>query len=324
MHEFAHYFGTTEYLHQAAEKLEPVVGNGSSSVPLWHVYCLTHFFLAEHEGDANHLTKAMEGCERAAQLPGFTADFCHDWGLVLMKQSEFEDSAEPLEEALKKFEWAIEQRGGMPDIYFDEDDEAVETEGPFCSDGVWLYNYACALDLSGDLLEYHDNYERAAEVFRMALELDGDEPEVLFALGLALSHLGEVDSDRDNMREAIELFKRVIEHDREDAQAWTELGVAYLNLSKELYPDVQAVIDAEAEVEEKLLQAVALGSTTAFYHLGCYYALVGNHATALDFLERAYAAETLPPAEDLLLDEWLDPLQELEEFQLFLSKLEDE
>jgi hypothetical protein len=69
------------------------------------------------------------------------------------------------------------------------------------------------------------------------------------------------------------------------------------------------------------MKSLALGNQFVYYHLACLCTFQGEYEEAVDFLEKAFESELLPPIEEILEDEWLEPLVSTPYFQQFLERL---
>ena len=105
--------------------------------------------------------------------------------------------------------------------------------------------------------------------------------------------------------------------------SWNELGLTLLHLAQLMEdPSHHETVDKlYTQAESKLQQAVALGCTSALYNLACTCALTGNVENAMYYLERAERQGGLPKLDDMLNDEWIDPLRDTPAFKAFLNHL---
>ena len=308
--EFGRYFATEEYYVQAIEKFKRGLEIKKEHPALLHGMALAYFSIGELKNDVESIEKAISYFGNVAELGGrIFPQFLSDWGVALMKLGEMTSERSHIEEAAGKFEQAI---SGHLDVL---DGEEIELE--------WLYNYGCAMDFLGDFHEEPVYYEKAIQVLSHVLKLDPTYVHARYNLALALSHLGELNSDIECFEHALEQFHEVILHDGEDEITWNDYGLALLNLAVLTTDPVQNKKAQEFfhQAETKLLHATALGSLQAYYNLACLYALTGNHAAAIHYLERAEQSDSLPAPDDVIHDEWLDGLRDQPAYRLFISRL---
>jgi len=74
--------------------------------------------------------------------------------------------------------------------------------------------------------------------------------------------------------------------------------------------------------EENLMLAASLGNQESYYHLACLYSLNGRFELAMQFLKKSLENNVLPSIEEMKEDEWLDCLQNHEEYKKFILELE--
>jgi hypothetical protein len=60
----------------------------------------------------------------------------------------------------------------------------------------------------------------------------------------------------------------------------------------------------------------------AYYQLACLCSLTGRHEEGIYFLTKADDFDALPSLEEIVEDEWLDPLRETLACQEFLREIE--
>lgn len=308
--EFGRYFAADEYYHQAIEKFKHGLEIKNAHPLLLHGMALAHFSIGELKSDVEAIEKSIEYFSKVADLGGrLFPQFLSDWGVALMKLGEMTSERSHIEEAAAKFEEAI---SGRLDAL---DGEEIELE--------WLYNYGCAMDFLGDFHDESVYYEKAVQVLSHVLKIDPDYIHARYNLALALSHLGELNSDVECFHQALEQFHEVLMHDQEDEITWNDYGLALLNLAMLTTDPVHSekALDFFNQAEVKLQHAVALGSLHAYYNLACLYALTHNPSAAIHYLEKAEQCDALPPADDVIHDEWLDGLRDQPAYRLFISRL---
>jgi eukaryotic-like serine/threonine-protein kinase len=124
----------------------------------------------------------------------------------------------------------------------------------------------------GDVLFYARRYERSIALYRKCLELD---PTVGFGhtdLARALEHVGRID-------EAIEEFMLGTSSSAGRPAPSTGLAILYAKAGR--LEEARAMIDA--------VQALVQRQFVSPYGIASYYAVIGDHARALDWLGKAYA-----------------------------------
>ncbi len=309
-YEFGRYFAQEDYFLQAIDKFQFGLTIKQSEPLLWYGLAITYYALGDLKGDISFIEKAVSLFPKVIEFKGQSyRPLWNDWGIALMKLADMTGDSHYVESAIEKFEHVIPTQ---PEQW---DDNTVDPE--------WLYNYGCALDLLGDLSEEASAYEKSIQALAKAVQIDPDYGPARYNLALALAHLGELVLDVECFHKSIEQFQILLSHDSEDEQGWCDYGVTLVHLGQLIHdparPDqVQKLYEI---AESKFVQAIALGSTQAYYSLACLYALQGNFDSAMHFLERAEAAGALPCLADLMHDEWLDDLRETIDFKQFMAHL---
>ena len=107
----------------------------------------------------------------------------------------------------------------------------------------------------GVLLMQAENYEKAEEFFRAAIELDPSAKDAYF-------HLGNAEANLDRLDEALESFCRVVEIDPEDSEAYFDIGNIYL-----LKNNLLKCVENFNTAEEKGFKRVELYSTLAAVYM---------------------------------------------------------
>jgi len=308
LNELGRYFHQEDYYHKAIEKFQYGLGLKQNEPLLWYGLALSHLAIGESRGELAWLEQACRLFSRALEFGGQNVrPLWNDWGVTLMKISELTGDKAPVEAAIDKFETLI------PAMAEEWDEADLDPE--------WLYNYGCALDFMGDFTDEISFYEKAVQALSKAVQMDPEYTHARYNLALALSHLGETALDVECYHKSVEQFQILLNQDGEDEMGWIDYGVTLIQLARLIFdparPDVAYKIYEVAE--GKLMQAAALGAVQAYYNLACLHSLMGNFPMAMHFVEKAEAAQVLPPPDELLADEWLEDLRETESFKFFFA-----
>ncbi len=303
LHSFARYFNDLDYYYQAIEKFQYGLSIDRTCHRLWHGLASIYTLLGQLETDRDCFEKACRFYHKAIALQA-SSYYIFDYALALSKLGEMTHSQKWLEQSIGQFERALSIQKNA--IYLHPD---------------WLYHYACTLDMLGDFHEDDYYYVRAIEILSHVLMIDPDFPSVHHRLALAFSHLGELVSEVENFYRACHHFRLAAKHEEENDQVIVDWGVSLINLAEH----VQEASEADQlyrEAEYKITQAAKLGNLQAYYHLGGLYSLLGQYEKAMRFIEKAHEYNALPPLEEILQDDWLEPLRATADFREFLSELE--
>lgn len=310
LNEIARYFSDAKYYEKAIEKFQFGISLDRTDHLLWYGLALAHYAIGELRQDTAMIEKAVRYCSRVIEFGGeMLPHFWNDWGVALMKLGVLNNDKRLVQSAVEKFEQALSRHH--------------EHHGADGVDAEWLYNYGCALDFLGDFNDDERYYEKAIQVLAQAIALDPSYTHARYNLALALTHLGEITSEAECLFKANDLFQAIIAQDAEDEMSWNDWGLCLLHLADLLHdpgqPDQAAKLYHQAE--HKFLHAAALGNTQSLYNLACLHTQTGNIESAMHYIERADTTGGLPPMEDILHDEWLEPLRQTPQFKNFLLHL---
>lgn len=134
----------------------------------------------------------------------------------------------------------------------------------------------------GNELSQNGQFEEAAAEYRLALDADPENVDVLANLGVALYNLGQLD-------EAIELYQKATELAPEDADLRSNLAAAYVQ--KHQLDGEQDWLD---QALEEYQQAIELNAELAEAHfgLGVVYTLLGRDQNAIQAFEEFQDLDT--------------------------------
>jgi tetratricopeptide (TPR) repeat protein len=310
LNEFGRYFGCEEHYFQAIQKYQHGLEINEENPMILYGMAMTYLAIGDLKNSAEFIEKSISCFMKASAFSkSITPPFLNDWGIALMRLGEMTNERAHIESAAMKFEQAINGHLGT------NEGEEIELE--------WLYNYGCSMDFLGDFHDEPIYYEKAVQVLSHVLKLDPDYVYARYNLALALSHLGELNCDVECFYKAIDQFSEVIQFDAEDDITWNDFGLAMLNLAV-LTSDPVDSNKAQScfnQAEVQLQHAASLGSQQAFYNLACLYSLTGKISEAIFYLEKAEHSNALPPADDVIHDEWLDGLRDQPAYRQLISRL---
>lgn len=302
------YFSDPKYIKQATALLQRGISQEKNNYYLWHGLAMAYFMLAEITQDPELYEKVASFLAQVIYLGGDQPSYWNDWGVALMKLGELTNETGPIQEAVEKFEGAI---------------QSFNQKSIGKADPDWFYNYGCALDWLGGCESNPQYFERAILILSRLLQQYPHLHYIRYNLGLSYFHLGDTVGDVEILEKAIEQFESYILEEQEDDAAFTDLGVAYLTLAEILQEEIKNERSSHcfASAEMRLGRSVALGNTRANYYLACSHSLKNNVDEAIFFLERCKVNEALPALDFLLEDDWMAPLVNTAPFKAFISKL---
>ena len=297
------YHGDIDYYYQAIEKFQEGLSLCRINHKLWFHLGYTYSVIAEIESDFSLYERAGKFYQKAIHLHQ-ASSYYYEYACSLVKIAEASSDSLQLERALANFEEAFNLQKNA--VYLRPE---------------WLYEFAMALDLKGDVCDDDKLYLKALEILKRVLVLDPEFPEIHYKIALVYSHLGELTSDAQAYFRAIAHYKIAYQKNEESDLLLLDWSLTIINLAQ----ITQVTDDREQlfrEAEYKLIQAAKLGNTEVFYHLSCLYSLMMNYEKAIYHLERAELFDALPPVEEVLEDEWLENLRQTEVFRSFINHLQ--
>ncbi|KAG6559031.1 Tetratricopeptide repeat [Candidatus Rhabdochlamydia oedothoracis] len=298
------YFKDIDFYYQAIEKFQIGLSINRTYHRNWHAIAKIYTAIGDLEQDADILYSSFKFYKKALYLKK-SHFYLFDYAVALAKLGEMKHERCFLEKSIDLFEKALIIQKNAIFLYPE-----------------WLFHYACALDTLGDFFEEESYYLRSIEIFSQILMIDPNLYDVHHHLALALSHLGELTSAREYLYRAIHHYRLAVKQENENDTVLLDFALTLINLSQHLY-DSAEIEQLYRDAEQKLFTASRLGNTQAYYHLACLYSLSNQIELSMRFLEKAVKADSLPPIEEMLQDDWLDNIRTTQNFHEFLSRLEN-
>lgn len=300
------YFGDKRYYERAIEQYERALGIEPGAVGLCVGIAEAYIDLGDIEGLSDHFLQAIKALKDCQEGQMRSASLSHRWGVACFKLAEMTGEQHWVQEAVSRFERAIEMRE-------DQGKQALSE---------WRYDLGCAYDFLGDMGDNPSHYERSVQLLKSVLEEEPTHTHARYHLAMAQVHLGELTLDTDCFYQAINHFEEVIQQDSEDDVAIAELGITYLNLAELTRdPATPEITDhLFAQSEDFLRQALSLGHLGVYYHLACLHSLNGRYEQAMLHLNQAYEAKSMPPVQEVIQDEWLQGLRATAAFSEFMVR----
>jgi len=297
---YGKYFHDLDYFYQAIEKFQEGLSVDRTYHKLWFSLASTYSLVAKIENDAALYERAGKFFSRAINLQP-EAIYYYEYALSLVKLGEMTEDQNTVELALLHFRQAFDLQKNV--VYLDPE---------------WLFEYALALDLLGDILDDDKQYIKSLEILKRVLMLDPDFPDIHYKIALVYSHLGELTEETEIYRRALAHYKIAYQANEEHAELLLDWALTLIHLA-ETSSSSEERLGLWQESEYKLIQATKLGETEAYYHLACLYSLMRYYEKAMVFLEKAEKLESLPPLDEVLEDVWLENLRQTELFRSFIS-----
>jgi tetratricopeptide (TPR) repeat protein len=295
-------FGEISYIEKALSLLQEGIGLFPRSAVLWQAIATTKWTQADMLVDSSVLRDALVAYTIASRsFFALSPEFWADWGVALLNQAEFSEDPLFACESIAKFERAF----------------ALAQERPVTT----LYHMGRAFFFLGDAYDEEEYFDRAIAFLTEALLENETFLPVLYQLASCYLHLGELASDKNAFSMARLYYEQLLTLDPEDELAWIDYALTLVHLG-EASREGNCIPQEWFQAEDALCTAQNLGQPFALYQKACLYTLMGNFPEAIEYLYKALKEEELPELQDLLEDEWLEPLTRTCAFQKFLQKVE--
>lgn len=297
----AEYYREIGDLFEAIDALQRGLSLDHDRPALWLNLARCYMIFADIQQEPEAYKKASQLFAMAVTCGRFSEEFWLEWGIAFLRLADATGERSALSDAIVRFEKSLQM------ISRDQLPKNLKL----------LYHYGSALDFLGDLQRDEDYYEKSCEVLQEVLRHDSNFTEARCALAVAMTHMGEASSDMAVLKQASELFSQLCMLDHEDEYLWNEwavclLSIYRLNLEDEQIEGANAVLE---DAMAKLQRSLNLGNYHALYNMCCACVMAGELPKALKYLKRTFEAGIHPPIEDILEDEWLEPLKKVEGFQ---------
>lgn len=301
---FGKYYEDPEYYELAIEKLQYGLSIDRSDPELWHALGLVHKYYGELTQDKDLTERSYRFLFKAMDLKPACPSVLFDTASSLFDFSEMLDDLPSLEQSISLFELLL-QNHKQTLLYRPK----------------WLYAYAVALEWLGQFSDEEAHFTQAIEVLSYVLLIDPDFPKVHHKMAISHLHLGGLSGESEYYRRALHFFRLAILEDEENDQAWLDWGTCLIHLAHHTL-DTDLMHQLYLDAETKITKAGILGNEGAYYTLACLYSILGRTYEAMELIQKALYARSLPSFEDLLEDDWLDNLRATPAFTQFLSALE--
>jgi tetratricopeptide (TPR) repeat protein len=299
LYSWGNYFEEIDYYYQAIEQLQAALSIDRTRHQDWAAIAKVYISIDDIDSDADAAEKAIRFYTKALDLKP-TALGYFEYGYAVSRIGEMTKQMPLISQSLYFYQKALLLQKNATYIF-----------------PTWLYNYAITLDELGSFDHDEAMLQKALNLFFQVLMVEPDFPRIQYRIGTVYSHLGETTADTDFFHRAIYHLRLALLHDEENDAALLEWGLVHINLA-----EFSSDVDHYEAAEAKFLQAACLGNEQVLYQLGCLYSLMGQFERAFAYIQKAYIAKVLPPLDQILNDDWLEPLRSTPLFQEFLAHLQ--
>ena len=301
---FGDYFDDLDYIFQAIEKYQEGLAFDRKNDRLWVLLAESFCRAGILSDDAKMVEKSFFFFQKALYFKQASSTY-FEYAKALVSLAELTQEKTHLHLSLYYFEQAFQKQHHV--IYIHPE---------------WLYQYAAALDILGDQSEDEAYYAKAIDILNHVLIIDPQFPEIHHKLAVIYSHLAELQGEKENFIKAFFHFQVAAKNDNENDVLLLDWALTLTNFS-EITEDALKTEQLLLEAEYKLFQAAKLGNIHAYYHLAGIFALKGDEAKAMQFMDKAKELEALPSFDELLEDSWLENIKNSDAFRLFLDQLDN-
>lgn len=290
------YFDDLDLFYLAIEKFQEGLSMHNRIGKLWRGLGFCFAKTADYEEDpTDSLSKSAFFYAKALEITPCST-YLFEYGSVLKKLGELTKDLKFLERALVHFEQAIFLQKNTMHLF----PEA-------------LFDFASTLEQIGTETCEEGFYLRAIEILNKLVLLQPGNVEIYLKIALIQSNLADMHQDIDLYRQSEQLFRAAHRMAPENDSLLVEWSIILMNIV-EASEDPAEKQTALSQAKHRLIQAAKLGNSHAYYQLCCIYSFEGDAAKALELLQKSEKAESLPPAEELATDSWLETIRSYELF----------
>ncbi|MCB1117412.1 MAG: hypothetical protein KDK50_02390 [Chlamydiia bacterium] len=297
----AQYFNCLDYYLLAVEAFQTALSADRTLHKLWHAMGTVYVTIAPMEDEATlQLERAVRFFEKAIEI---NKDPVYYFSLATAQVllAEQTDDATLVAQAIDNLEHALGTQKNAFYLYPD-----------------WLASYSKALTLAGQLNDSNDFLEKALDILDHLQTLAPDYPELHYRLGMTYAASADIMGCEELFSAATHHFRIADQHQPDDDNLLIDWATTLMHWSE--HSSTQSPLLLEAK--RKLTSAAKLGNATAYYCLAEVCATLQEPDRAMLYLERAHKFGALPALEEVVDDEWLEPLHNTQPFQDFIVEIQ--
>lgn len=299
---YGHYYQDIDYLYQAIEKLQESLSLDKSIREFWIKMSKLYLEIANLESTLLAYELSEKMLDQALNLYKCPETLILK-GIILSKIGELKQNENVLETALDYIEYGMSYYPHIfePKIYH-------------------LFEYAKILDLSAIYTEDESRYIKALDIFAQIILLNPQYPHLHHQIGLTQFHLAEFSDNPELLKKSLLHFK-IASQTLDNDTVYIDWAIACLTLS-EMVETTHEALFLQHEAALKLKKALKQGQVQAYYFMACLCCVCKDYEKAISLLKIAERHEALPPPEDLVMDEWLSPISNHDEFIKLVERQE--
>lgn len=299
---YGHYYQDIDYLYQAIEKLQEALSIDNSLRQFWIKMSKLYLEIGSLESTLLAYELSEKMIDQALAIYKCPESLILK-GIILSKLGEFKQNEELIETSLDYIEYGINYYPTIfqPKIYH-------------------LFEYAKILDLSAVYNEDESRYMKALEILAQIILLNPHYPQLHHQIALTQLHLAEFSENPELLKKSLLHFK-IASQSVDNDTVYIDWAIACLTLS-EMVETTHEALFLQHEAATKLKKALKQGQVQAYYFMACLCCVCKDFEKAISLLKIAERHEALPSPDDLIIDEWLSPIKNHEEFIKLVERQE--
>lgn len=305
LHALGDYFNDLDYYYQAIESFQAGLSLDRTSDALWYALGHTYYTVAKIEDEPKSFEKAARFFSRALNLK-IRSVYHFSFAISLSRCAEIAKDEPTMQQAVFHFEQALHIQKNAIYLYPE-----------------WMFEYASALDSLADYNDNEEHYIKAIEILNHVLSLDPDYPNIHHQLALVMGHYADLTQIPEIFHRSIHHFRLAHTRSKDSDGIILDWAITLINFTQSVDLREDEIASYCSEAEFKLIQAAKLGNIHAYFHLACLYSILRQLDKSIHFLEKAHAYGALPPAQELLEDDWLENLRQTDFFHSFIVKVDE-
>jgi tetratricopeptide (TPR) repeat protein len=299
---YGHYYQDIDYFYQAIEKLQEALSTDNSIREFWLKMSKLYLEIANFDNTLLSYELSEKMVDKALLLYKCPESLILK-GIILSKLGEIKQNNELIEQSLDYIEYGMNYYPSVfqPKVYH-------------------LFEYAKILDLCGAYNEDESSYMKALDVLAQIILLNPHYPNLHHQIALTQFHMAEFTENPELLKKSLLHYKMAAQTTDDDA-IYVDWAIACLALS-EMVETTHEALFLQHEASTKLKKALKHGQVQAYYFMACLCCVCKDFDKAITLLKIAERHEALPSPDDLIMDEWLSPLRNHEEFTKLVERQE--
>lgn len=297
----AEYFNCLDYYLLAVEAFQTALSTDRTLHSLWHAMGTVYVTIAPMEDEAIlQLERAVRFFEKAIEIKSDPI-YHFDLGTAQTMLAEQTENTALVAAAIENLEYALSAQKNAFYLYPD-----------------WLASYSKALALAGQFNDSNDYLEKSLDILDHLQTLAPDYPDLHYRLAMTYAASADILGCEELFSAATHHFRIADQHNPEDDNLLIDWATTLMHWSEHNSTQFPLLLEAK----RKLISAAKLGNATAYYSLAEVCATLQEADRAILYLKRAHKFGALPVLDEVIDDEWLEPLHNSQSFQDFIVEVQ--